>query len=143
MVAVKCAKCGANIPDKAAFCPACGAKKEEQESHTKATAPATKTEPKVSRSIQELMESLFTEKNMFIMIPLGILIACIGGLLYIFSGSLNVIRAGLVANVFGCLLIGFSLLMGGITFNNYEKFVRLGMIVGGIIMITWTLSIPA
>jgi len=33
--------------------------------------------------------------------------------------------------------------MGGITIKQYDKFVRLGMILGGAIMLTWTISIPA
>ena len=141
MAEIKCAKCGANIPEKAAFCPACGAPKEEEQPQPKAQKP--KSEMKPSKSIPELIDSIFTEPNMFIMIPLGILIACIGGLIYLFSGSVTGLRAGMIVNVFGCLLIGMFLLMGGITIKNYDKFVRLGMIVGGVIMVTWTLSIPA
>ncbi len=143
MAEIKCAKCGANIPEKAAFCPACGAPKVEEQPQPKASAPTPKSEPQPSKSIPELINSIFTEPNMFIMIPLGILIACIGGLIYLFSGSVTGLRAGMIVNVFGCLLIGMFLLMGGITIKNYDKFVRLGMIVGGVIMVTWTLSIPA
>ena len=143
MAAIKCSKCGANIPEGASFCPGCGAPKEEKQIQEKPSAPAPKPVRQASKSIPELIASIFTENNLFILIPLGILIACIGGLIYIFGGSLNTIRAGLVVNVLGCLFIGVSLLMGGITIKNYEKFVRLGMILGGIIMITWTISVPA
>lgn len=142
MAAIKCVKCGAEIPENAAFCPACGAPKEEQESQPKTSTPTKKPEPKVSKSIPELINSIFTETNMFIMIPLGILIAGIGGLIYLFGGF-NIYKAGLIVNVIGCLFIGMFLLMCGITIKNYDKLIRLGMIVGGVIMITWTLSIPA
>lgn len=142
MAAIKCVKCGANIPEGAAFCPSCGAPIEEKKPESQAPAPVQKPQQQVSKSIPEMVNSIFTETNMFIMVPLGILIAGIGGLIYIFGGY-NVYRIGLVVNVIGCLFIGMFLLMGGITIKNYEKFVRLGMIVGGIIMITWTLSIPA
>lgn len=142
MAEIKCVKCGANIPDKAAFCPSCGAPVEEKKPEPQVPAPVQKPKLQVSKSIPEMINSIFTETNMFIMVPLGILIAGIGGLIYLFGGY-NIYRIGLIVNVIGCLFIGMFLLMGGITIKNYEKFVRLGMIVGGIIMITWTLSIPA
>ena len=142
MAEIICAKCGANIPDKAAFCPSCGAPVEEKKPEPQAPVPEQKPKQQVSKSIPEMINSIFTETNLFIMVPLGILIAGIGGLIYIFGGY-NTYRIGLVVNVIGCLFIGMFLLMSGITIKNYEKFVRLGMIVGGIIMITWTLSIPA
>ena len=142
MAAVKCDKCGANIPDKAAFCPACGAPRAEEQPKQMTSAPVPKPEPQVTKSLPELMNSIFNETNMFIMIPLGILLACIGGLIFLFGGF-NLINIGMVINVLGCIFIGLFLLMGGITIKHYEKFVRLGMIVGGIIMITWSISVPA
>ena len=138
---IKCAKCGAEIPDNAKFCPACGAPREEEKPQPKVQKPKSEMNP--SKSIQEWIYSFFTEKNMFIMIPLGVLIACIGGLIYLFSGSITVLRAGLIINIFGCLIIGIFLLMCGITLKDNDKYVRLGMIVGGVILLTWTLSIPA
>ncbi len=140
MATIKCAKCGADIPEKAAFCPACGAPKEEKQPEPKPQAP--KSEPQPSKSIPELVNSIFTETNMFIMIPIGVLIACIGGLINLYGGF-NYSTAGLIVNVLGCLFIGMFLLMGGITIKHYDKFVRLGMILGGAIMVTWSISIPA
>lgn len=143
MTAIKCVKCGANIPEEARFCPACGAPKAEEKPKQTTSAPAPKSEPKVSKSILELIESIFSEKNMFIMIFLGLILACIGGLIFTFAGNLTSIRIGTIINVLGCLFIGVFLLIGGISIKSYEKFVRLGMILGGAIMITWSLSIPA
>ena len=137
MAAIKCASCGADIPDKAAFCPACGAPKQEKEPEPKKT-PVQQP----SKSIPELVESIFTETNIFLLIPLGVLLACIGGLIN-FYGGFNYSTAGIIVNVLGVLFIGMSLLMGGILIKKYDKFVRLGMILGGAIMLTWTLSIPA
>lgn len=142
MAAIKCANCGANIPDKAAFCPACGAPKQEKQPEPQQAASTPKPVQQPSKSIPELVESIFTETNMFIMIPLGVLIACIGGLIN-FYGGFNYSTAGIIVNVLGVLFIGMFLLMGGITIKHYDKFIRLGMIVGGAIMLTWTLSIPA
>ena len=139
MAAIKCTSCGADIPDKAAFCPACGAPKQEKEPEPKQTqAPVQQP----SKSIPELMESIFTETNIFLLIPLGVLIACIGGLIN-FYGGFNYSTAGIIVNILGVLFIGMSLLMGGILIKKYDKFIRLGMILGGAIMLTWTLSIPA
>lgn len=149
MAAIKCMKCGANIPEGASFCPNCGAPKAEekpapqQEQQQTASAPTPIPEPKAQKSIPELIDSIFSETNMFVMIFLGILIACIGGLIFTFGGSSNTIQIGTVINVFGCLMIGLFLLIGGISIKSYEKFVKLGMILGGAIMITWSLSIPA
>jgi hypothetical protein len=142
MAALKCPSCGANIPDKAAFCPACGAPKQEQQPETQKADPKQTPVQQPSKSIPELVESIFTETNMFIMIPLGVLIACIGGLIN-FYGGFNYSTAGIIVNVLGVLFIGMFLMMGGITIKNYDKFVRLGMILGGAIMVTWTISIPA
>lgn len=142
MVAVKCPNCGANIPDKAAFCPSCGAPKQEQQPEQKQSAPTQTPVQQPSKSIPELVESIFTETNMFIMIPIGVIIACIGGLIN-FYGGFNYSTAGIIVNVLGVLFIGMFLMMGGITIKNYDKFVRLGMILGGAIMVTWTISIPA
>jgi hypothetical protein len=149
LAAIKCVKCGANLPKGAGFCPACGAPKAEEQpapqpdQQQKASTPAPKPEPKVSKSIPELIDSIFSEANMFVMIFLGILIACIGGLIFTFAGDITIIRIGTVINVLGCLFIGTFLLIGGISIKGYEKFVKLGMILGGAIMITWSLSIPA
>jgi hypothetical protein len=142
MVALKCANCGANIPDKAAFCPACGAPKAEVQPEQQPAQTPKPVQQQPSKSIPELVESIFTETNMFIMIPLGVLIACIGGLIS-FYGGFNYATAGVIVNVLGVLFIAMFLLMGGITIKNYDKYVRLGMIVGGAIMLTWTISIPA
>jgi hypothetical protein len=143
MAALKCANCGANIPDKAAFCPGCGAPKvENQPEQKQPTQTPQPVQQQPSKSIPELVESIFTETNMFIMIPLGVLLACIGGLIN-FYGGFNYSTAGIIVNVLGVLFIGMFLLMGGITIKNYDKFVRLGMILGGAIMLTWTISIPA
>jgi hypothetical protein len=142
MSSVKCSSCGADIPNKAAFCPACGAKKVEKQPEPKQTPSAPKNVQQASKSIPELVESIFTETNLFLMIPLGVLIACIGGLIN-FYGGFNYSTAGVIVNVLGVLFIGMSLLMGGITIKHYDKYVRLGMILGGAIMLTWTISIPA
>lgn len=149
MAEIKCLKCGAILPEGAAFCPACGAPKPEekpapqQEQQQTASALAPKSEPKASKSIPELIDSIFSETHMFVMIFLGILIACIGGLIFTFGGSSTTIQIGTVINVLGCLIIGLFLLIGGISIKSYEKFIKLGMILGGAIMITWSLSIPA
>lgn len=150
MAAIKCVKCGANIPKGARFCPSCGAPKAEEQPtpqpeqpQQSASKPTPKPEPKASKSIPELIDSIFSETNMFVMIFLGILIACIGGLIFTFGGGITTIRIGTVVNVLGCLIIGVFLLIGGISIKSYEKFVKLGMILGGAIMITWSLSIPA
>ena len=149
MVVNKCKNCGAKIPTGAAFCPGCGAPKAVEQpvqQSTQAqsqTAPATQKGSQGPNQLLAIIEMFSSEMIMYLMIFIGILIACIGGLIYTFSNNINMLRAGLILNVLGSLMIGSFLLIGGMQNKNYDKFVRLGMIVGGVLIITFSISIPA
>ena len=141
MAISKCVKCGADIPEEAAFCPSCGAPKAAEPAPQLTTAPQPAT--KEPSSIPDMLNSLFSETIIYVMILLGILIASIGGLMFIFAGDLTVYRIGIILNILGFLFMGVFLLMGGIVNKNFDNYVRFGMTVGGAIMITWSLAIPA
>ena len=142
MAISKCVKCGADIPEEAAFCPSCGAPKATEPA-PQSTAAAPQPATKEPSSIPDMLNSLFSETNIYVMILLGILIASIGGLMFIFAGDLTVYRIGIILNILGFLFMGVFLLMGGIVNKNFDNYVRFGMTVGGAIMITWSLAIPA
>ena len=80
MAAIKCDKCGADIPEGATFCPNCGAPKPEKRTQPKAPVQTPTAQPQASKSIPEVIDSIFSETNMYVMIFLGVLIACIGGI---------------------------------------------------------------
>ena len=140
MVVTKC-KCGADIPEGAKFCPACGAPKAVEPAPQPAAA-VPKPRPKGPSSILGILETVFTDVVIFSMILLGVLIAAIGGLINTF-GSFNLINIGLIINVLGFMFISVSLLMGGLVNKKFDNYVRFGMIVGGAIMLTWSSAIPA
>ena len=149
MVVTKCKNCGAKIPDEAQFCPGCGTpnaveKPKQQSTQSQPmTAPVTQKVNPGPNQILAIINMLSSDIVMYLMIFIGILIACIGGLINTFSNSLNMNRAGLIVNVLGCLMIGVSLLIAGMQNKNYDKYVRLGMILGGALIITFSISIPA
>ena len=138
---VHCVKCGADIPEGAEFCPACGAPKaEEQAPQPAPAAPA----PKGPSSILGILNTVFSDVIIFSMILLGLLLACIGGLLVTFSGSNSTLyQIALILNVLGFVFMSIFLLMGGLVNKKFDNYVRFGMIVGGAIMLTWSLAIPA
>ena len=141
MAVSKCVKCGANIPKGAGFCPACGAPKAEEPAPQPApAAPAPQLAPKGLSSILEILNTVFSDVIIFSMILLGLLLACIGGLIVTFSGLSQI---ALTLNVLGFVFMSIFLLMGGLVNKKFDNYVRFGMIVGGAIMLTWSLAIPA
>jgi len=145
MAANVCLKCGARIPSGAAFCPNCGAPKAVeqpvQQPQPVAVMPQQMYRP--TYSLKDIFSTIFSESIVFVMILLGVLLAAIGGLIFLFAGDVNGLRIGTILNTTGFVLMGLFLLMGGLTNKNFEKYVSFGMIVGGAIMITWSLSIAA
>jgi len=150
MAGIKCNNCGANIPAGAAFCPGCGTPKPQAPAAPQQAAPApvyaaqpvqTQQPPRASHSIGGIFDTLFSKTFVCIFVLLGILLAWIGGIIYIFADDLNILRAGIILNSLGFLFVGVSTLMGGITNKNFDKNVRLGLIVGGSVIIVLSLAI--
>jgi zinc-ribbon domain len=138
MAVSKCVNCGANIPASAAFCPNCGAQKVAQPvPQPMATAP----QPVYGgpSSVMGMLDTVFSKIIIFVMILLGLLLACIGGILILFTSG-GVVKAGAILNSIGFLFIGTFLLMGGLVNKEFDNYVRLGMVISGALMLTWTLS---
>lgn len=132
---VKCVKCGANIPDGAAFCPMCGSPKPSVQSE-----PQMIYQPKPSgaSSLQGAVNTVFSKLLVTIGIGIALLLAWIGKILTTFtSGALN--DAGTVLTFTGLSGAGFILLTGGFLNRNFDKYIRLGMILTGGLMIVFSL----
>lgn len=105
-------------------------------------AAATQPMYRGASPLQNMFDTLFAEQIIFFMILLGILFAGIGGIMFYFAGTnKTVFDIGYVLNVLGFVFIGVFLLMGGLANKLLDKNVRLGMIIGGALMLTFTLGI--
>ena len=117
MAVVKCSKCGADIPDNAAFCPACGAPKGEVQ-QPKPVQPqpvrmATGSMSRNSSPLEGLFYMFFSKTAIIFAIGLGILFAWIGVIIMIFAtGSADI---AMFLSSMGFAAMGFFLLCGGIT----------------------------
>jgi len=126
----KCIKCGNEIPKDAKFCLNCGAK-VVKESHP------------TSEPTHQLFQSLFSKNLIVAAIILGILFIWIGVIISTFSTDLTGWRAAQTLNSLGFSIVGIFLIGGGIANDNMDKYIRLGMIVIGVYMITSVLSLTS
>lgn len=129
MLNEKCNKCDAEIPKDSKFCLNCGTKvaKETQ----------TRSEP-----IHQIFNTVFSKNLIIAAILLGLLFIWIGILVMTFSTDTTGYRVAMVLNSFGFFLTGIVLIGGGIANDTIEKYVRLGMVVIGVYMMTIVLSLP-
>ena len=148
MAVVKCNKCGADIPEKAGFCPACGAPKAEAEPVAKPAQPqpivkSAQTQPVASAALatsknaspmEGLFYMVFSKTAIILGIGIGILLLWIGVVIAIFaSGSSDV--AFLLSSM-GFAAMGFLLLGGGIWNNKINVYTRLAMVlIGGFLIV--------
>jgi hypothetical protein len=126
----KCNKCGNEIPKDAKFCLNCGVKVVKEIKPT--------NEP-----IHQLFQSLFSKNLIVAAILLGILFIWIGVIISTFSTDLTGWRAAQTLNSLGFSIAGTFLIGGGIVNDNIDKYVKLGMIVIGVYMITSVLSLTS
>jgi hypothetical protein len=145
---VKCQKCGADIPDQATFCPGCGAPKPAEKSKPieqpqpqpeptpqPIVQPISAPKPKSGNSLKHLADIVFSKLVIIIGIAIGALLGFIGNLLVYFSylnWPLNILLSSI-----GFGGVGLLLLSAGIVKEDYNHFVRAGMIAaGGYILVT-------
>ena len=135
----KCLKCGTKIPKEARFCPSCGAVKAIETPQPVQSQPVQpQPMPSPSRPMYETLGPLFS-KNLIIMgVLIGILLAWIGEIVARFTIYLG---AGWILNSLGFVFVGLFLTGGGIINKDIDKFVRLGLIVGGAITLGMGISI--
>ena len=147
---VKCNKCGADIPDTAAFCPGCGATKpttqpQPQPPKPQASTPQYSSQPaprQMSSSgggLGGLVNTVFSKMLITLGFGIGILLAWIGSLITLFA--FEHANIGTFLTSFGFLGAGFILFGGAFLNNKINRYVRLGMIiVGGWMIITAVVS---
>ncbi len=127
---MKCSKCGADILPDAKFCLNCGTKIMKESKQEK--------EP-----IHQLFGFLFAKNLIIAAILLGLLLIWVGAVVLTFSTDMTGLRAAQVINSLGFFITGVFLIGGGIVNDHMDKYVRLGMIVIGVYMITSVLALPA
>jgi len=144
---VTCKKCGANIPDNAAFCPGCGAPKPSEqpsapETNQPAPMPKPQRQPKPPSSssggLQGIADTIFSKMIIMLGICIGLLLAWIGKIITIFTSG-TAYQAGSVLVFTGLVGMGFVLLGGGLLNKNIDKTIKLGMIVAAGILIAFAM----
>ena len=126
----KCSKCGAELPSNSKFCLSCGVKIEKE--------TRSEREP-----IHEVFRFLFSKNLIIAAILFGILFIWIGAIVLTFSTDLTGYRAAQTLNSLGFFITGVFLIGGGIVNDTMDKYVRVGMIVIGVYMITSVLALTS
>ena len=124
----KCSKCGAELPSNSKFCLSCGAKVEKE--------TRSEREP-----IHQVFRFLFSKNLIIAAILLGMLFIWIGAIVLTFSSDLTGYRAAQTLNSLDSLSREYFLIGGGIVNDAMDKYVRVGMIVIGVYMITSVLAL--
>jgi hypothetical protein len=146
---VKCDKCGAEIPDGASFCPGCGAPQPEKKPAPAQTSPPQQTyyQPPPSRrsgvsGINGIIGTFFSKQMIIIGLFIGVLIAWITKVagdimnfpLYTLEYSIvNIVNYTFMAGV------GFLLLGGGFLNCKLSKYIRIGLIVAGGLILAYNI----
>jgi hypothetical protein len=135
---VKCAKCGAEIPGEAGFCPGCGAPKPAEQPAPQPMQPV----PKASGGdgLHGIADTVFSKVMIMLGICIGLLLAWIGKILTVFTSG-TAYSVGNVLVFTGLAGMGFVLLGGGFLNKGIDKYIRLGMIITGGLTIVFALSL--
>ncbi len=142
---VKCSKCGADIPDTAAFCPSCGAPKPSQPAPQPPTSrpPQQQSYPSGGQSkssgLEGFVKTIFSKMFIMLGVCIGILIAWIGSIINLFAAQYG--NVGSFLSGFGFLGAGLMMFGGGFLNHKIDKYIRLGLVlIGGYIIITAVFS---
>lgn len=117
-----CDKCGAKNSTGAKFCSGCGAEIQIKEAQ------------QPTEHINDIFEKLFSKTLIVGGILLGILLIWIGAIIATFASG-DALKATSVLDSLGLAAISIFLLGGGLANKNIDKFVRLGMILGGALVL--------
>jgi len=145
---VKCEKCGAEIPQGASFCPGCGAPREPEApapvpTPTPPPAPQqTYYPPPPKRSggsgIKGIVDTFLTKQMIMLGFFFGVLISWIAKIVGdVFSFDTNSLLYGIVNIVNYTFMagVGFLLLSGGFLNIKLSKYIRVGLIVAGALIL--------
>jgi hypothetical protein len=117
-----CSKCGAKNPTGAKFCSDCGGPVQIKEMQ------------QPMEQINGIFEKLFSKTLIVGGILLGILLIWIGSIIFTFASG-DALKAASVLSSLGLAAISMFLLGGGLANKNMDKYVRLGMILGGALIL--------
>ena len=143
MVSVKCNKCGAQIPEGAAFCPGCGAPKTDQNQTPPPPAQQTPPPPpppvqpvkvKGSSGYDGFIDSMFSRMVIVIIVGVFIMIAWIARLVNMFVGG-SIGQAMTIMNFTFMTGAGLMAAGGGFLNQKYNIYIRVGLIAAGSILI--------
>ena len=138
MAVSKCVKCGANIPEGAGFCPACGAPKAEAAPAPIAPQPVAQPVPvkRAGSDLQGMIDTLLSPKIITIGFFIGVLVAWISRIVmqFLFVGTapysaMIIIRFTFMAGVGGLLLCG------GFLNTKLNVYVRAALIAAGGVIV--------
>ncbi|UCB58391.1 MAG: zinc-ribbon domain-containing protein [Thermoplasmatales archaeon] len=147
---VTCEKCGANIPDNAAFCPECGAPKptvqpapkpaEQPASKPQQATPALAYKPKPPKNsgsgAQGFINFAFKPVMLTIGIFVGLLIGWIGEILDEIAVANTLLdEVGGILNFTFIAGVGGLLLCAGFLNTKYSSHIRIALIVAGAIIL--------
>ena len=124
-----CSKCGAKNSNGAKFCSDCGGPVQVKEMQ------------QPMEQIDGIFEKLFSKTLIVVSILVGILLIWIGSIVTILGASLDAYKASIVLSSLGIAAMGVFLVGGGIANKNIDKYVRLAMIIGGVLLLTGLFSI--
>jgi len=96
--------------------------------------------------IDGIFEKLFSKTLIVVGILVGILLIWIGSIVTTFGtmtsgSSLDAYKASIVLSSLGIAAMGVFLVGGGVANKNIDKYVRLAMIIGGVLLLTGLFSI--
>ena len=162
MPAVKCENCGTMIPEDAVFCPECGASKSTpqkpaqtepkptqqaqpqpaqpepkptQQAQPQPVQPIAQKGPGAQVTMSNLAETVFSKFMIMLGICIGILLVWIGVILRNFAGGVGSTINGILSPT-AFAGIGLLIFGGGFLNKDFDKFVRMGMvIIGGLIIV--------
>jgi hypothetical protein len=153
MANVKCNNCGTLFPEEAAFCPECGAPKKQEQKKAQAQ-PATNQQPQTQpqpqpvrqmpkpapgAQMKELADTFFSKFMIMLGVAIGILLLWIGALLRNFAGDAGSTINGIFSPT-AYAGIGLLTFGGGFLNKNIDKYVRMGMIIVGGLMLAFGIS---
>jgi len=146
-MSVNCSKCGAEMPNDAVFCPACGAPKPAGNPAPAPTVPQTQPAPvsqpvakKAGTDFSGMIDTFFSLKMMVIGFFIAVLVAWIARVVNQFmmpgTAAADVLS---VVNITFMAGIGAILLLGGFLNTRLDKYMRVGLLIAGALILAQNL----